>query len=35
MGTDMDVLAVGDCLLIKEEQDPSLRDHHAAQFQPD
>ena len=35
MGTDMEVLAVGDCLLRKEEQDPSLRDHHAAQFPPD
>jgi carbamoyltransferase len=35
MRTDMGVLAVGDCLLRKEEQDPSLRDHHAMQFPPD
>jgi carbamoyltransferase len=25
MSTDLDVLAIGDCLLLKEEQDPAMR----------
>ena len=35
MGTDIDRLAVGDCFLRKEEQDPSLRTDHAGAFEPD
>jgi carbamoyltransferase len=35
MGTDIEVLAVGDCLLKKEDQDPSLRDTYAPRLAPD
>ncbi len=35
MGTDIDCLAIGDCFLRKEEQDPSLRTDHANAFEPD
>lgn len=35
MGTGMELLAVGDCLLRKEEQDPALSHHQAARFAPD
>jgi carbamoyltransferase len=35
MGTDIDVLSIGDCHLVREEQDPSLRRDHAAGFEPD
>ena len=35
MGTDIDRLAIGDCFLRKEEQDPSLRTDHAGAFEPD
>ena len=36
MGTDLDCLAVGNCFLRKEEQDPSLRiEGHETSFEPD
>jgi carbamoyltransferase len=35
MGTDIEVLAIGDCLLKKEDQDPSLRDLYAPLLAPD
>ena len=35
MGTDIEVLAIGNCLLRKEEQDASLRLDYKAAFTPD
>ena len=36
MGTELDCLAIGDCLLHKTEQPPELaRPHHASGFAPD
>ena len=35
MGTDMDCLAIGDCFLLKEEQDPSLALDYKDLFEPD
>ena len=36
MGTELDCLAVGNCFLHKEEQDPSLRiEGHGGSFEPD
>ncbi|MBF0309512.1 MAG: carbamoyltransferase [Magnetococcales bacterium] len=35
MGTEMEALAVGDCFLRKEEQDPSLRRDYKNAFSPD
>ena len=35
MGSDIDVLAVGNCLLRKEEQDPSLRIDYKDDFELD
>jgi carbamoyltransferase len=35
MGTDLDYLAIGNCFLSKEEQNPSLRSAHASGFDPD
>ena len=36
MGTELDCLAIGDCLLHKKEQPPELaRPHHASGFAPD
>ncbi|HYH79944.1 MAG TPA: carbamoyltransferase [Longimicrobium sp.] len=35
MGTDIDVLAIGDCHLLRDEQDPALRREHADAFEPD
>jgi carbamoyltransferase len=32
MGTEMDVLAVGNCLLIKDVQQPSLRENYETKF---
>jgi len=32
MGTDLDVLAIGDCLLRKTDQDPALGHDHAANY---
>jgi len=35
MGTDMDVLAIGNCLLTKEDQDPSLKRDYKDAFELD
>jgi carbamoyltransferase len=35
MGTDLDALAIGNCFLRKDEQNPSLRFLHANLFDPD
>jgi carbamoyltransferase len=35
MGTELDVLAVGDCLLLKEEQDPALKQNYEEAFELD
>jgi carbamoyltransferase len=35
MGTDIEVLAVGNCFLLKEDQDPSLRQDYKNTFSPD
>ena len=35
MGTDIEVLAVGNCYLRKEEQDPSLKRSYENQFELD
>jgi carbamoyltransferase len=32
MGTGLDLLAIGDCLLRKPDQDPALRHEHAAEY---
>ena len=35
MGTDLDRLAIGNCFLCKEDQDPALAREHARSFEPD
>ena len=35
MGTEMDVLAVGNCYLRKQDQDPALRQNYETAFEPD
>jgi hypothetical protein len=35
MGTGLDLLAIGGCLLRKADQDPALRHDHAAQYELD
>jgi carbamoyltransferase len=35
MGTDIDILAIEDCWLVKEQQNPSLRLDYKNRFQPD
>jgi carbamoyltransferase len=35
MGTDIEVLAVGNCMLLKENQDPRLRQDYRNAFSPD
>ena len=35
MGTDLDVLAVGNCYLRKPEQDPALKQNYESAFEPD
>jgi carbamoyltransferase len=35
MGSDIDVLAVGNCYLRKEEQNPALRIDYKDQFELD
>src|ERR1700720_2536498 len=35
MGTDIEVLAIGNCLLRKEDQDPSLRRDYKNAFELD
>jgi carbamoyltransferase len=35
MGTEIEVLAVGDCLLLKEDQDPALAEDYKDAFELD
>jgi carbamoyltransferase len=35
MGTEMDVLAVGNFLLLKEEQDSSLKENYEERYELD
>jgi carbamoyltransferase len=35
MGTGLDLLAIGDCLLRKADQDPGLRHDHASRYELD
>ncbi len=35
MGTEIDVLAIGNCLLTKERQDPALKQNYESQFELD
>ena len=35
MGTEMDILAIGNCYLVKEEQDPALKLKYEDAFEPD
>jgi carbamoyltransferase len=35
MGTELDALAVGNCYLRKEDQNPALRQNYETAFEPD
>jgi len=35
MGTDIEALAVGNCFLLKNEQDEALRRDYRCEFDPD
>jgi carbamoyltransferase len=35
MGTELDVLAVGNCVLRKERQDPALKQNYETAFELD
>jgi len=35
MGTEIEVLAIGNCYLRMDEQDPALRQNYESKFQPD
>jgi carbamoyltransferase len=35
MGTDIDMLAIGNCLMRKGEQDPALKQNYERKFEPD
>jgi len=35
MGSEIDVLAAGDCYLVKDEQDPALKRNYQDEFEPD
>jgi carbamoyltransferase len=35
MGTGIEALAIGDCYLAKEDQDPALRRSYEGAFEPD
>jgi len=35
MGSEIDVLAAGNCYLVKDEQDPALRRNYQDEFEPD
>jgi len=35
MGSELDVLAVGNCRLRKEAQDPALQQSYESAFEPD
>jgi carbamoyltransferase len=35
MGTELDVLAIGNCYLRKQDQDPSLKRNYESAYEPD
>jgi carbamoyltransferase len=35
MGTEMEMLAIGNCLLWKKAQDPGLAQNYKTAFEPD
>ena len=35
MGTDLDCLVIGNCILYKKEQNPDLKKNYATEFEPD
>jgi carbamoyltransferase len=35
MGTELDLLAIGNCILIKGDQDPGLKREYQDDFEPD
>jgi carbamoyltransferase len=35
MGTDIEVLAIGNCLLRKQDQDPALKQNYETKFELD
>ena len=35
MGTGLDILAIGDCLLVKDDQDPALAQDYKDSFELD
>ena len=35
MGTDLDFLVIGNCILYKKEQNPELKKNYATEFEPD
>ena len=35
MGTELDILAIGDCVLLKEDQDPALKLDYKNAFELD
>jgi carbamoyltransferase len=35
MGTDIDVLAIGNCFLSKQDQDPALKQNYEDKFELD
>ena len=35
MGTDLDCLVIGNCILYKKEQNPELKKNYATEFEPD
>ena len=35
MGTDIEVLAIGNCLLRKRDQDPKLKENYEQKFELD
>jgi carbamoyltransferase len=35
MGSEIDVLAAGNCYLVKDEQDPALKQNYKDEFEPD
>ena len=35
IGTDVEVLTVGSCILLREDQDPRLRQDYKNAFSPD
>jgi carbamoyltransferase len=35
MGSEIDVLVAGNCYLVKDEQDPALKQNYKDEFEPD